>query len=330
MSEGILLSFVIPVYNVEKYLEECLGSIFDPSVDENKYEVIAVNDGSTDRSPEILKTYGNHKNFRIITHKNGGPGGSRNIGIKAAKGKYIYFVDSDDYLLPGAVPTLLGYARESDADIIEFDGQTMDEKGNYIADWISARNRVSYAGTGKDFFAAWHEKGVLSPVVWIRIFKRLFLTDNSLYFFEHIFNEDVEWTYKCFFYAQTVIYHPKTIYSYRRRKDSASTGKNDIKRCFDLITVIDSFGKFRNDIRHYEENIKYVSALGDIMALLLDHAINAFCKSSDLREYEKVIFSELKKRRDILALATRRKGRRLYKLTRFMPTRAAFRMYKIL
>lgn len=330
MSGEILLSFVMPVYNVEKYLNECLDSVFDPSADEGEYEVIAVDDGSTDNSPEILKSYLRHKNFIIIPCGSGGPGGSRNTGIRAAKGKYIYFVDSDDKLLPGTVPILLGYARESDSDIIEFDGQTMDEAGRYIADWNSARDRIPYSGTGKDTFAVWLEKEVLSDVVWLRIVKRVFLIDNSLYFLEHIFQEDMEWVYRSFFYARTVVYHPKAIYSYRRRKDSASTEKNDIKRCFDFIAVIDSLAEFRNGIQRNEENMKYIRALGEAIALKLDTVINVFCKSSDLCEYRKVVFAELKKRRGLLAWATGRKGRHMYKLTRFMPASVAFRMYKIL
>lgn len=331
MSEKMLLSFVIPVYNVEKYLNECLDSIFDQSAEESDYEVIAVDDGSTDRCPEILKAYLHYKNFRLVTQENNGLGAARNVGIKAAKGQYISFVDSDDYLISGAVPILLGYAANSDCDVVEFRCQNVNEKGNYLYEFGQPMNKIPHSGKGKDVFVSWYERGALTPTICTRIFKRDWIIENGLYFREHIFQEDTEWSYRVFFYTKTVAFHPDMIYSYRRREDSISNEKkNDIKRCFDYLVVIDSLVEFWHGIEHNEENQKYISMLGDRISALLATAISYFCKSRSLAEHRKAIFLELEKRRPLFSLATHKKRRRLYKLTRLLPTPIAFNIYRIM
>ena len=93
----VKISVIIPVYNVEKYLKESLESVVNQTL--NDIEIICIDDGSTDSSPSILKEYQNNdERFIIINQENSGPGAARNRGIKEAKGKYTYFLDSDDYL----------------------------------------------------------------------------------------------------------------------------------------------------------------------------------------------------------------------------------------
>lgn len=328
MEEKLLLSFVIPIYNVEKYLSECLDSIFDPSADEKEYEVLAVDDGSADSSSEILKTYEHHKNFRIITQKNAGQGAARNVGIRAAKGKYIHFVDSDDHLLSGAMPALLGFARESDCDIIEFDNQTTDEEGNQLDELRSTMNRAPNEGRGKDLFVEWRKREAFFCILCIRLCKREFIIKNDLFFITGIFHEDTEWQYRCFFLAEKVIYHPIIIYSYRRREGSSSTEKDALARCNYFMKIIDSLVAFRETIAVNEDNAGYLAVQGNYIAYLLENVINTFYKAPDLWRDRNNFFLELEKRRYLLTLATSKKGRRLYALTRWLPTKIAFRMYK--
>lgn len=329
MSEKKLLSFIIPVYNVERYLNECLDSIFDPSADEDEYEVIAIDDGSTDRSPEILKTYLHHRNFRVITQENGGQGAARNVGIKAAQSEYLHFMDSDDCLVPGAVPVLLGWARQSDCDIIEFDNQTTDDKGSPIEELRSRMNRTPSEGRGKALFVAWRCQGAFFDILCIRLCKREFIINNSLLFITGIIHEDTEWQFRCFFLAEKVVYHPVIIYSYRRRGGSSSTVKNDIIHCRSYIKVFDSMAAFRKTIAASSDNAGYLALQGAFIARQFERIINALYKSPDLRPHGEEIFGELKSRRHLLGLATNTRGRLLYWLTRWMPARAAFKIYKI-
>lgn len=112
-----IISVLIPVYNVEKYLERCLDSICNQTMKE--IEIIIVDDGSTDRSGEIIKEYANHnKNIIHIHQKNGGESSARNAAIPLAKGKYISFVDSDDWIAENMLETLYKHAEKENADIV--------------------------------------------------------------------------------------------------------------------------------------------------------------------------------------------------------------------
>lgn len=329
MHEKPLLSFIIPVYNVEKYLNECLDSIFDPSIDEAEYEVIAVDDGSTDSSPEILKTYLHHSNFRIITQKNSGQGAARNVGIKVAQGNYIHFIDSDDYLVPGAVPALLGWARQSDSDIIEFNNQAVDNEGNIIDELTSQINRMPSEGNGKDVFVAWSRQAAFFDILCIRLCKREFIINNSLFFITDVLYEDTEWRFRCFFWAKKVVYHPVIIYIYRRWDGSSTTEKNIIKRYRCNLKILDAMASFRKTINISNNNLEYLALQGDYIVSQLERVNNALFKSPDLRNHREELFSELKERRYMFSFAAKQRERLLYLLTRWMPAKVAFIIYKI-
>ena len=116
--DAVDVSIIIPVYNVEKYLKECLDSVFLQKT-KYKYEIIVVNDGSTDSSLEILELYKEKKNYHIINRENGGLSAARNSGIDAAVGKYYLFVDSDDVITDDYVEVLMEAARQENADIVQ-------------------------------------------------------------------------------------------------------------------------------------------------------------------------------------------------------------------
>ena len=109
----MFLSIVIPIWNDEAYLEECLDSCLDQALSKDEYEIVCVDDGSTDRTPEILRDYAaRYPNVRIITKPHGTQYGyGRDIGLDAARGEYIWFVDHDDLVAPGAVDDLFEAAR---------------------------------------------------------------------------------------------------------------------------------------------------------------------------------------------------------------------------
>src|SRR5690606_37960744 len=115
------LSVIIPVYNVEKYVAQCLDSVLDQNFEPNDYEIIVVNDGSTDGSLAIVQDYANkHKHIKLIDKKNGGVGSARNCGMDHAQGKYIYFIDSDDYLIPNCLNVLVDTCERHKLDVLTF------------------------------------------------------------------------------------------------------------------------------------------------------------------------------------------------------------------
>jgi len=116
------LSIIIPVYNVEEYIDRCLQNIFKQGISTNDYEVILVNDGSTDKSVEIANKHKKARpNIHIIHQENSGPGVARNTGIDNAKGDYIYFLDADDYLIENSLAMLLDCAEKEQLDLLGFE-----------------------------------------------------------------------------------------------------------------------------------------------------------------------------------------------------------------
>ena len=104
----MLLSFIIPVYNTEEYLESCIQSLLEQDISQDEYEIICINDGSSDRSLEILKHFSqNYKNIIVVDQKNFGVCASRNRGLDLAKGEYIWFIDSDDFIKKNILGTLM-------------------------------------------------------------------------------------------------------------------------------------------------------------------------------------------------------------------------------
>ncbi len=115
------LSIIIPVYNTKEYLEECVASLFEQNIPQNSFEIILINDGSTDGSLETCRFLANKcKNIRVINQENRGQSAARNEGLKAAKGKYIYFIDSDDYLKSGYLNRFLHISEKNGLDFVGF------------------------------------------------------------------------------------------------------------------------------------------------------------------------------------------------------------------
>ena len=119
---NIRITFVLPFYNVEQYIVECLDSIYASPLSEDEYEVICVDDCSPDSSYELVKEYSNcHKNLRIVKHDhNKRLGGGRNTGLSNARGRYVWFIDTDDQVVPEKVQEVLNVAENNDLDVLSF------------------------------------------------------------------------------------------------------------------------------------------------------------------------------------------------------------------
>lgn len=201
------LSIIIPVYNVERYLRQCLDSVCT-NTDVN-YEVICVDDGSTDSSVDILKEYEQKCNkLKVLTTPNGGAGRARNIGLDNASGEYVYFLDSDDYVLPNSfwrVVANLGCASE------DFVCCNADLGNSYLM-----RNVSFKATSGTQFCEMMISRiGMYYPCqIWVYFFRREFLISSSILFPEGIVCEDEEFVWKvvaeaeiCLKNIESVVYH---------------------------------------------------------------------------------------------------------------------------
>lgn len=219
------LSVIVPIYQVEPYLRECVDSILAQEFED--MEIILVDDGSPDRCPEICEEYaGKDHRIRVIHQANGGIVRARKAGIAIASGRYVTFVDSDDWIDRGMYRTLYREAQRTDADIIitgavvENDGRqeiltNPTAAGLYTGEKLKQLHQTMlYAGT-------FYQPGIY-PVVWNKWFKREILKKNLNALDDTIsLGEDMACTYPCLMDAKKVlIYGDKIFYHYRIRKDA--------------------------------------------------------------------------------------------------------------
>ena len=216
-------SIVVPVYNVEQYLEQCLESLLVQ--DYGDYEVICVNDGSTDHSREILAEWeARLPQMKVIDRENGGLSAARNTGLKATKGDYVLFVDSDDWVEPNFLECLNSslithHSSLTPLDMICFSCQRTD---NEATDSLHREQN-----SGWDYYNrhALEARVVPFVCVWQRCYRREFLMDNNLWFREGILHEDNEFTPRACLKAKSIKIIPDVLYNYRVRPNSIMTSR---------------------------------------------------------------------------------------------------------
>lgn len=241
MIEKTLISIIIPVYNVEQYLSRCINSIINQTY--KNIEIILVNDGSTDNSQEICNKYKIKDNrINVINKKNGGLSDARNEGIKVATGKFITFVDSDDYVSDDYVDCLFSMIDEEKADIAVCTYRVVNdnEQKKYLA---TSKQRCNKVFSGIDAIKnSWYKKEITNSA-WAKLYKKeLFF--NVEYPKGKVY-EDLGTTYKLLYKAKKVVYADCRIYYYVQRKESImhSCSKKRIEDRFEISDEIIDWSK---------------------------------------------------------------------------------------
>lgn len=176
--QQIRISFILPFYGVERYIGKCLESIYNQDVPEEQYEVICVNDCSIDKSEEVVLEYAqNHTNITLIRHEcNKKLGAARNTGLKTAKGHYIWFVDTDDYIKENCLSHVLELCEKNDLEILHFNIQ--DNFGNIMRRLVPTD---VISGPEEELISK-KQQSIEITFPWNRVYKRSFLIDNNLWF----------------------------------------------------------------------------------------------------------------------------------------------------
>lgn len=208
------ISIIIPVYNVEQYLRKCLDSILNQTFQD--YEVICVNDGSTDNSLGILNDYAsNDKRFIIISKDNEGVSVARNIGIEKAQGKYIQFVDGDDWLEPECLELTYNKIKDSDLDIIYYCHNNFKD-GKKLFDNIDEANKFFVDNENKSFI-------VMIWTCWNKLISRDFLQKNNIRFPKNIhYAEDGIFNLMCLYHNPKTAFIDKALYNYLYLKENST------------------------------------------------------------------------------------------------------------
>lgn len=247
----VKVSVIVPVYNVEKYIDRCLNSLVNQTLDD--IEIIVVNDGSPDNSQKIIDKYAKKYKFvKSFIKKNGGISSTRNFGIEKATGEYISFVDSDDYVDTSLLEKLYNKAKEKDFDVAECDLKMVDDDGNLI--------KEVYPTLKEDIFTEESKKKYMINMytsVWNKIYKKE-LFDNNVLFKEGVWFEDVEFLYKLVPFVKTIGFVHESLCYYVQREGSITKTFDDRLLCYvDNWNGIVDFYKKKKFYNKYYDEIEY-------------------------------------------------------------------------
>ena len=233
MKNNIKVSIIIPVYNVEQYIKQCLDSVINQTLKE--IEIICIDDKSTDNSLQILKEY-KEKDDRIFLIEqavNQGQGVARNIGIENAKGEYIMFLDSDDWYELNACEELYNHIKKYDNEMVIFDvKQYSNITKEYIKTTCISRfknlfvsNNIDLNNLDKPFY----------PPNWSvnKIYKKSFIINNNILFPKIRIGEDIIFVIKSYIYSKNCSYYDKVLYCYRI--DNPNSASRQSKKYLELI-----------------------------------------------------------------------------------------------
>ena len=254
------ISIIIPVYNVEKFLSECLDSILYQTF--QNFEIICVDDGSTDGSLQILKKLAKKDNrIKIISKENGGLSSARNAGLKAAAGEYVLFLDSDDYIEPRALEYLYSEAKAADLDQLFFSARPFYENDDSVDIHVDYTRKAKYNGvmTGREMFVIMSENADFKPSACFQMNKRAFLAENGITFIEGIIHEDNPFTVLCLFFSERVRYDDIDLYNRRLRENSIMTGSAGIKSSYNYYLVIKNIERIAQENRFAEDAAFYAA-----------------------------------------------------------------------
>ena len=242
MESIIKLSIIIPMYNVESYIGFCIESLLKQGISKKEYEILVINDGSTDSSEKVVEEYiEKYENIRIISVINGGQSYARNIGIDNSRGKYLFFVDSDDYIANYSIKEALNKAIELKLDMMFFDLKRVDNNLEINCSYNEDRELTILNGI--EYFS----KNNVNNGPWHFFISRSFIEENNLRFIEGRYCEDGMFLISSIFNAKRVSHYNVDVYRYVIRSNSTTTKRSKEH----LIKIIDDFMYAINFINEY-------------------------------------------------------------------------------
>lgn len=269
-NKGPLVSIIIPVYNVQNYIKECIESVLAQTY--NNIEVIAVDDGSTDSSVEILQQYSDERLLIYEHSQNKGQAAARNLGIEVSSGEYVLFVDSDDLIRNDTVEILVAENLKYDVSLVRFNAVSFEDQTDHLftENAYNSSNYLSesilYQGKNmKEFYLAY----TASPVLYL--IKKPVIVENNIRFYEGIIHEDELFIATLYLYISSAKYIEQNLYKRRYRLDSTVMDKSEkqLKRSFDSYVSI---------VKEYKRLLK-MKKLSNIKKGFIKYRINSIMYS---------------------------------------------------
>lgn len=298
----IILSIIVPVYNVEKYIRKTMESIFDSSYPNNEVEVIVVNDGTKDNSMSIVNDFAiKFDNLKVINQENKGLSEARNTGLKIAQGKYVWFVDSDDWIERGFVSKILPLLKDCDENVYMMHMRIVNEKDctERNSPFLNIEHPISIDG----YKAIWldaRKKVKITPMQRY-VIRRNFILDNSLFFIPGIYHEDVEYAPRMLVSTSRIIIIPWIGYCYLvRMSGSITTDKTkQIRRNESRVKIIGCFQELESKLKDKRKQKAICFSKYKAMTYLFNESsLEYFYKgmqTNDLSswKYKKIVISHL-------------------------------------
>ena len=272
------LSFIIPMYNVSKWVGRCIASVRNQGLSPQDYEIILVNDGSTDETMQVVNDFLARESQSgvetapvvIIEQENQGLSAARNAGFRRARGNYVWWIDSDDTLEACFAPRLLERAEKERLDVLCFGlNQVDDEKGTSSKYEIEDQTQGRTV-RGEEFLL----KCGMPAAAWAAIYRRGFIERYGLSYLVGAFHEDQDFTPRAYFLARRIAYEDVAVYNYYQREDSIMRRK-DPKKTQDLLTICQRLWDFAMEHTQIESAIRYTFV--NRISFLFSQALSNLC-----------------------------------------------------
>ncbi len=288
-------SIVIPIYNVEKYLNECVDSVLAQTFAD--IEVILVDDGSPDRCPDICDEYAEKDSrIKVVHKKNGGLSDARNFGVNTARGHYLMFLDSDDYwddtdALHKIHQKLLEF--HCSADVAMFQAKLLYPDGSMIPDRGSFPENFNIMQP-EEALCYMAEHGLLIGSACSKVIKRSFFVDNKLFFKVGVKSEDIDWIIRVANCLPKYLYSDQYFYIYRKGRSESITGSVDAAYLNQFAGMLEGFAK---DFVFTNENVRK-----SLLSLIAYEFSILMAKTANLsnKEERKKLVARIKKHQNIL------------------------------
>lgn len=279
------LSFIIPLYNAEAYIGKCLDSILDSDIDCKEYEIIVIDDGSKDNGQAVVRQYvQKYDNIKLLVQENQGQSVARNHGIREAQGKYIWFVDSDDYVDATNIATVLNEMDEKNIEVCKFNMDVFDQHGNHRISNIPELTD-GYIYSGQQLF----EKHCVIGSVCNSFFLRKFIIDNQFTFYPGIIHQDSEFSIRSTALAQRLLYVSKAFYVYRYNTESSTRSRSFNKVLKSHVSDAVIAHNITDFVRHTALNDVLSKYLNDFASSLLKGRIFSYIAQKQPNQLELAI-----------------------------------------
>lgn len=276
----VKFSIIMPVYNVEKYVSQAIESVLNQSNDE--WELIIINDGSTDDSFNICKRYSENNNrIKLINKNNSGVADARNKGLENSKGDYIIFLDSDDYLENECLDKLnRNISNEMDIYICSFERVFKDGNKRIFNRYDSLFPNI--IANGQIIINNMYNKNIYECSIWANVYKRDFIRNNKLFFTSQLLHEDEEWFLKAMLLANRVQVIDIKLYNTRAGIENSIINSKNYNKNISKIIISDNILRFIKKIEFENESLRERVRLG-----MTSFYINAVVSSNIFNKNER-------------------------------------------